>query len=179
MSTSPRAAAEPAGPGLVRRVRRRADLSQRDLADRLGVSQSTVARWETGKTSPSLSMVHELATLAGLRVALVDDTGSVVPAMRDDAARDRAGRRYPAHVDPWAWGWWMPRGTHRSVEGILAVRRSREQQLPRVHYERGTWRPVLRSLLGTPDDHPTRAQLVASVLARTGETARGTPSSGD
>ncbi|WP_191280514.1 helix-turn-helix domain-containing protein, partial [Nocardioides flavus (ex Wang et al. 2016)] len=39
-------------PGLVRRVRRILDVSQRGLAALLGVSQSVVARWETGRTSP-------------------------------------------------------------------------------------------------------------------------------
>ena len=43
-------------PGLVRRVRRILDVSQRGLAALLGVSQSVVARWETGRTSPRSSV---------------------------------------------------------------------------------------------------------------------------
>lgn len=53
------------GPGLVRRARRAADLSQRDLAARLGVSQSTVARWETGQSSPTLYLVEQMLALSG------------------------------------------------------------------------------------------------------------------
>ena len=43
-------------PGLVRRIRRILDVSQRGLAALLGVSQSVVARWETGRTSPRMSV---------------------------------------------------------------------------------------------------------------------------
>ena len=48
-------------PGLIRRVRREADLSQRDLAALLRVDQSLVARWETGALSPSVPHLEELA----------------------------------------------------------------------------------------------------------------------
>jgi DNA-binding transcriptional regulator YiaG len=39
-------------PALVKRVRKRLGLSQEDLARELGVSFSTVNRWENGKTHP-------------------------------------------------------------------------------------------------------------------------------
>ena len=47
-------------PGMVRRVRRILDVSQRGLAALLDVSQSVVARWETGRTSPRMSVVERL-----------------------------------------------------------------------------------------------------------------------
>jgi hypothetical protein len=43
-------------PGMVRRIRRILDVSQRGLAAILEVSQSVVARWETGRTSPRASV---------------------------------------------------------------------------------------------------------------------------
>ena len=36
----------------IQRARQLAGLSQRDLADRVGVSKNTVSNWETGKSSP-------------------------------------------------------------------------------------------------------------------------------
>lgn len=39
-------------PALVKRVREHLSLSQEDLAHELGVSFSTVNRWENGKTQP-------------------------------------------------------------------------------------------------------------------------------
>ncbi len=86
-------------PGLVRRVRRILDVSQRGLAAILQVSQSVVARWETGRVSPRASVLHALLRMAGLTVEIHDEDGAEVAPMRDDGARDRRGRRYPAHVD--------------------------------------------------------------------------------
>ena len=93
-------------PGLVRRARRAADLSQRDLAARLGVWQSTVARWETGQSSPTLYLVEQMLALGGLRLTMIDPAGEPVAPMREDAPRDRAGRRFPATwtSTPWAGG---------------------------------------------------------------------------
>ena len=51
-------------PGLVRRVRRILDVSQRGLAAMLGISQSQVARWETRRTSPRADLLTELLRLA-------------------------------------------------------------------------------------------------------------------
>ena len=39
-------------PSMVKRVRNQLNLSQEDLARELGVSFSTVNRWENGKTNP-------------------------------------------------------------------------------------------------------------------------------
>ena len=54
-------------PGMVRRIRRILDVSQRGLAALLDVSQSVVARWETGRTSPRMSVVERLLRMARLR----------------------------------------------------------------------------------------------------------------
>ena len=79
-------------PGLVRRIRRILDVSQRGLAAVLEVSQSVVARWETGRTSPRASVLLHLLRLAGLQVKLHNtETGEEVEPMRDDGARDRPG----------------------------------------------------------------------------------------
>ena len=81
------------------RARRRADVSQRELAMTLGVGQSTVARWEAGATLvPLHHLVHALE-LAGLHLAVVDEHGTEVPPFPGDAVRDNAGRRFPAHLD--------------------------------------------------------------------------------
>lgn len=38
----------------IKRIRRRAFLTQEDFAKKIGVSFATVNRWETGKAKPSL-----------------------------------------------------------------------------------------------------------------------------
>lgn len=59
---------------LLREARRRAGLSQRELAERAGTSQSVVARIELGRTSPSADTLRRLLDAAGfeLRATLVE-----------------------------------------------------------------------------------------------------------
>lgn len=84
--------------GYVRRARRLADLSQRDLAERLDVAQGLVARVETGG-SVSVSLFARTLALADLRMIVVDGNGDVVDAMPAEGFRSRAGSRLPAHLD--------------------------------------------------------------------------------
>ncbi|NNG19059.1 helix-turn-helix transcriptional regulator [Naumannella sp. ID2617S] len=86
--------------GMVRRVRRRLDLSQRDLAERLEVAHSTVARWESGERDIRSTDLVRLLALAELRLEVRDDEDEVVAPMHGaDAVRDRGGRQLPAHLD--------------------------------------------------------------------------------
>ena len=154
-------------PGMVRRVRRILDVSQRGLAALLDVSQSVVARWETGRTSPRMSVIERLLRMARLRMRFEDrETGAAVGPMRADGARRHGGSRYPAHVDLTARGWWVPRRL-RSMTSIEAFRwrdHSRRVGAPAIHYVASSyWRRVQRELFGTPDDHPAVHQLVAEV----------------
>ncbi|MEU7931380.1 GNAT family N-acetyltransferase [Micromonospora echinofusca] len=91
----------------LRALRRRADLSQRELAERSGVPQATLARIESGRaTDPRFRTVERLLRAAGGEVAVgVRDTAApadrVLPPVPHEALRDGAGRRYPAHLDVW------------------------------------------------------------------------------
>ena len=61
------------GGDLIREARRRADLTQAELAKRAGTAQPAVARWESGRTAVSLDDVRRLVRLCGfdLEVMLV------------------------------------------------------------------------------------------------------------
>ncbi|KRE94793.1 hypothetical protein ASG76_10410 [Nocardioides sp. Soil774] len=154
-------------PGIVRRVRRILDVSQRGLAEILGVSQSQVARWETARTSPRVAMVLRLLELAGVEVRLTDrDTGAEVAPMREDGARKHGGSRYPAHTDLKAAHWWIPRRLRSmtSVEAYDARDRSRRRRDPGIRFTLSPHRKgIERWLHGTPDDHPAVHQLAAEV----------------
>lgn len=56
------------GGELVREARRRAALTQRELAERAGTTQSAIARLESGRTSPSLEQVERLLRLCGFQL---------------------------------------------------------------------------------------------------------------
>lgn len=150
-------------PGLVRRIRRILDVSQRGLAAILDVSQSVVARWETGRTSPRASALIELLRLAKLHVTFhADATGEEVEPMRDDGGRDRGGRRYPAHVDLTVRGWWYPRGVESTTDIFTWRDRSRVRRAPMTCFRTSpALRSIERLLWGTPVDHPSSRQLVA------------------
>jgi transcriptional regulator with XRE-family HTH domain len=132
--------------GLLRRARRTADLSQRDLAARAGVSPATVARAELPRGTVSLGAVVRLLRAAGMRLAVIDESGRELVPMRSDAIRDRARRLYPAHLDPeplWRKG------------RLRANRVFRDDRVdPVAALERRTQRDRTRHREGTPEDHP-------------------------
>ena len=151
-------------PGLVRRVRRILDVSQRGLAQLLGVSQSVVARWETERTSPRACVLARLLRIAGLHATFHDDeTGQEVEPMRDDGARQHGGSRFPAHTDLRVTGWWVPSALESTmIEYYERIDRSRARRDPMIRARICPHtRRLERMMFGTPDDHPSLRQLVA------------------
>ena len=55
---------------LISEARRRAGITQTELASRMGTHQSVVARWETGKTQPTLETVIKAVEAAGLELTV-------------------------------------------------------------------------------------------------------------
>ena len=56
-------------------ARAKANLSQAELAEKMGTSQSTIARLESGAAKPSLSTLERFAKATGMRLRV-----SLVPA---------------------------------------------------------------------------------------------------
>ncbi len=55
---------------IIREARRRAGLTQAELARRARTTQSAIARWETGKTQPSWEKLQELVGCCGLELTI-------------------------------------------------------------------------------------------------------------
>jgi transcriptional regulator with XRE-family HTH domain len=55
---------------LIKEGRRRAGLTQKELAERLGTSQSVVARWESNARSPSLETVTKAVRACGFDLSI-------------------------------------------------------------------------------------------------------------
>ena len=72
------------GGDLVREARRRAGLSQRQLAERADTVQPVVARWESGRTAISFDDVRRLVRLCGYDVEIM-----LVPLDDSDIAQAR------------------------------------------------------------------------------------------
>jgi transcriptional regulator with XRE-family HTH domain len=58
----------PSAGQIIREARKRAGLTQAELARRVGTTQSAIARLENGGTSPSLERVGQLVASAGLEL---------------------------------------------------------------------------------------------------------------
>jgi len=85
------------GNDLVREARKRAGLTQRELAERAGTTQSAIARLESGRTRPAFDDVLRLVRLAGfdLDVMLVRPDESdrhQAAALRELTPGDRVER---------------------------------------------------------------------------------------
>lgn len=149
--------------GAIRALRRRADLSQRELAMRSGVPPATVGAVECGGSrNPSFRTVERLVAATGARVAIVDVDGSEPVRLPTDGLRDRAYRRFPAHLDvhPVAW-----RGA-RHIDGFGFLRDRRMRDYSR-RYAAGEIRDQLTyevRRLG-PGDAPALAQIRSDARA--------------
>ncbi|MEU3456188.1 helix-turn-helix transcriptional regulator [Micromonospora sp. NPDC006766] len=127
--------------GIVRAIRRRADASQRELAQFARVHPTTIGRIEAGTLTPSLAMLHRIISVAGFRLAVVDESGRVLKPMRDRSdLRDGAERRYPSHLDvitdPEPGEWWADRyGLARPPETFYRDRAVRDALRRRSQWE--------------------------------------------
>jgi transcriptional regulator with XRE-family HTH domain len=83
--------------GRLRTARRSAGLTQKQLADELGVESITVSRWERGVTTPSLPRLRRIAELTQTTVSdlvRAPDAASAhaveLAALREELAETRA-----------------------------------------------------------------------------------------
>jgi transcriptional regulator with XRE-family HTH domain len=114
-------------------LRRRADLSQRELATLAGLPATTVARLESGSTTdPHLSTMSRLVAATGHRLVIADDHDELVPPETElrGRCRDLRNRRLPAHLDvapaveDWLRPWWLPK---RGDYTFIRNRRRRDE----------------------------------------------------
>ena len=97
--------------GLLTSARVRAGLSQRELAARAGVAQSTVARIESGHADPAFSTLERLLAAAGLEMRVhlepVDDHDAVLRAidrLRSPEEQERVAAGHRRNVERFVEG---------------------------------------------------------------------------
>lgn len=85
---------------LIREARRRAELTQRELAERLGTTQSAIARLERGGTEPSYERVVEAVRACGMdlvpQLLPADDANWSVASTNLSLGPDARVRRHQA-----------------------------------------------------------------------------------
>ena len=73
---------------LIREARRRAGLSQKQLARRLQTSQSVIARWESGGRDPGFATLQKVVKACGLDISVglvpQDDHDLILARQTDD-----------------------------------------------------------------------------------------------
>lgn len=109
------------GADLILEARKRAGLTQRELARRAGTTQSSIARWESARTEPSFEKVVHLLRLCGfvmdVHLERYDD------GLRDDwsqaqrVLRRSADEQYDADVRFVAWTREAQRAYAEAVDG--------------------------------------------------------------
>ena len=67
---------------LIREARKRAGITQAELAALLGTTQSTVARWEAGAVSPTVATLDRIVGACGLMLS-----AALLPASELDASQ--------------------------------------------------------------------------------------------
>jgi HTH-type transcriptional regulator / antitoxin HipB len=88
----------------IRTRREEVGWSQRQLAERAGMSQPGIARFEAGGTTPTLPLLERLAAALGLTVSQAPRRPQVglIRKTRLPAAPDRVGVRLPTLSAGWA-----------------------------------------------------------------------------
>ena len=62
---------------MIKELRMKRNLTQKELATELGVSDKTISKWETGKGLPDIGMVEDLANVLNVSIAELF-TGNIV-----------------------------------------------------------------------------------------------------
>jgi HTH-type transcriptional regulator/antitoxin HipB len=145
------------GAAYVRRVRRLADLSQRELAARTGLSSSAVGRIESGERRLDVGTLSRILDVAGLRLLVVDAQNRPVPPVPRDVLRDHAERHFPSHLDV---------AGPDDMPGHRGANPRKGKPPAKGWYTLRGRRLELRDRRGTQPDHPTAAGLRRERLER-------------
>ncbi|CAN5213291.1 hypothetical protein BH20ACT5_BH20ACT5_12300 [soil metagenome] len=163
--------------GLLRRLRRLEDLSQRQMAEICGVSQAVIARAESGRRALPHAVLVSALRIRGWRLAVLDHVGAEVTPMPGNTVRDRAGRRFPVHLDPRHadQGWWRDDRPQRY--GREAPWFTYDHRRSRPGYRRRTLGFTADHPVPAPDDDPEvgRRARIAALTSRQREAWSAAP----
>ena len=139
---------------LIRTLRREKHMTQKALAERLGLSDKAVSKWERGLGCPDVSLLGDLSTILGVDLArmlsgelalLASDHARKILAPRfrqGDAERAfcrRLERGEFLSIVPLYAGW------HRAVEEIMAEYEALDQKNAFKRWFAFLWKNIKRS----------------------------------
>jgi transcriptional regulator with XRE-family HTH domain len=145
----------------IQTYREHAGLTQADLADRIGVSQQSVAKWEGGKSMPRLKVLEKLVGVLGMDARVLEKTRATdmkarsfsavemaVPPLLDDNEFRMPERQYtlPTALEiPKEFPKWSPQST---PGGLAVAFRTMMATVVDAVKNDGKWDTVIRGATG-------------------------------
>ena len=83
----------------IRNERKKCNITQKELAERLGVSASMIAQYETGKRKPKLETMRKLAEALGVPMGYLVanwsdySTSEIITDLKEDSRTDHLNRQ--------------------------------------------------------------------------------------
>lgn len=77
-------------PNRLKKLRSDSKLTQKQLAEKLSVSQNAVYNWENGKREPNLDMMKKIAKVFDIALYILLDDTYPLPDITSDAWKNRA-----------------------------------------------------------------------------------------
>ena len=77
---------------LISKLRREQGLTQKDVANRLGICSKTVSKWETGKGFPDISLVSQLSKIFNVDISKLLD--GELPQIKQDSGNIKKTKFY-------------------------------------------------------------------------------------
>ena len=80
----------------IQELRKKNNLSQEDLAEKLGVARQTISKWELGETSPDLKQSHELSKI--FNISLDELTNNEKTIKKNDISNNNSNKISIANI---------------------------------------------------------------------------------
>ena len=134
----------------IRKYRKQADMTQEQLADKLGTTYQSVSRWENGSTYPDMELLPILAKLFGVSV---DELLGIPDEKKEEAALETFKKLAQASLE-------NPVNTEKVIELIRDIRLNYLDSKHFWHF----WLNVRNSVYRMPEILPEVRQTVETIL---------------
>lgn len=77
----------------IKKHRKENNISQEELAEKIGVSRQSISLWENGKANPGLDTITELASILGVPVGALIDSENIEEHKNDDETQESTSKK--------------------------------------------------------------------------------------
>ena len=76
----------------IKKYRKENNISQEELAEKIGVSRQSISLWENGKANPGLDTITELASILGVPVGALIDSENIEEHKNDNGTQESTNK---------------------------------------------------------------------------------------